>query len=49
LIAQYIMTEYPEVNVQHIRGDGVVYSAHLIQVSVNNQSAKQLSLFQEEQ
>jgi len=49
LIAQYIMMEHPEVNVQHIRGDGIVYNAHLIQASVNNQSAKQLSLFREEQ
>ncbi|MDP2981857.1 MAG: DUF488 domain-containing protein [Candidatus Latescibacter sp.] len=49
LIAQYIMTEHPEVNVQHIRGDGIVYSARSIQVSVNRPTAEQLSLFREEQ
>ena len=49
LIARHLIIEHPEVNVQHIRGDGIVYSARLIQESVNKPPAEQLSLFHEEQ
>ena len=49
LIARHLMTEHPEVNIQHIRGDGIVYSARSILESVDKPSGEQLSLFQEEQ
>lgn len=45
LIAQYLMAEHPDVDVRHIRGDGTVFSARSILVSVNKPSAKQLNLF----
>jgi uncharacterized protein (DUF488 family) len=46
LIAQYLMAEHPEVDVQHIRGDGTVYGACSILASVDDKpSAEQLSLF----
>jgi uncharacterized protein (DUF488 family) len=45
LIARYILREYPEVNVQHIRGDEVVFSAASLLVSVDKPSAEQLTLF----
>ncbi len=44
LIAQYLMAEHPEVDVQHIRGDGAVFSARSILKSVNEKPAEQLSL-----
>jgi uncharacterized protein (DUF488 family) len=44
LIAQYLITEHPEVNIQHIRGNGIMYSARSILTSVNKVSAEQLSL-----
>ena len=47
LIARHLIAEHPEVDVQHIRGDGIVYSARLIQVSVNKPPAEQLSLFKD--
>jgi len=43
LIARYFITEYPEVNIQHIRGNGIVYSARSILISVNKPSVEQLS------
>jgi uncharacterized protein (DUF488 family) len=43
LIAQYLIARHSEVNVQHIRGNGMVYSAHSILKSVNKPSAEQLS------
>ncbi len=49
LIAQYLITNYPEIEVQHIRGDGVVFGARSILVSVNKPSAEQLPLFKEQQ
>lgn len=46
LIARYLMAEHPEVEVRHIRGDGVVYGAGSILASVDARpSAEQLSLF----
>lgn len=34
LIAQYLLAEYPEIDIQHIRGDGTVYGARSILKSV---------------
>jgi uncharacterized protein (DUF488 family) len=45
LIAKYIMAKYPEVDVQHIRGDGTVFGAKSIQMSVNEPPTEQLPLF----
>ena len=45
LIAQYLMAQHPEVDVQHIRGDGTVFGARSLKVSVNKPSAEQLTLF----
>lgn len=45
LIAKYILREYPEVNVQHIRGDGIVFSAASLMVSVDALLVEQPSLF----
>ena len=44
LIARHLINEHPGVDVQHIRGNGIVYSARLIPVSVNEPPAEQLSL-----
>lgn len=45
LIARFLLEEYPEVDVQHIRGDGAVYSAKSIHTSVDTPPAEQLPLF----
>lgn len=46
LIAKYLMREYPEVKVQHVRGDGSVFGAASILDSVDKQEeAEQPSLF----
>jgi uncharacterized protein (DUF488 family) len=45
LIAKYLLENHPEVDVQHIRGDGTVYSARSVHTSVNKPPAEQLSLF----
>ncbi|MGC1377877.1 MAG: DUF488 domain-containing protein [Anaerolineales bacterium] len=45
LIAKYILREHPEVKVQHIRGDGVVFSAASLLVSVSAPPVDQPSLF----
>jgi uncharacterized protein (DUF488 family) len=44
LIAKYLMREHPEVNVRHIRGDGTVFSAASLRVSVDDVQAEQPSL-----
>ena len=46
LIARYILREYPEVNVQHIRGNGTVFSAASLLASVDEPHADQPSLFE---
>lgn len=46
LIAQYILREHPEVNVQHIRGNGIVFSAASLLASVDAPPADQPSLFE---
>ena len=45
LIAKYLMREHPEVSVRHIRGDGTVFSAASLLVSVDDVQADQPSLF----
>ena len=45
LISKYLMDHHPEVEVQHIRGDGTVYGAHTILKSASEEDAKQLGLF----
>jgi len=41
LIAQFLMAEHPEVDVRHIRGDGTVFGARSLHVSVNEAAAEQ--------
>jgi uncharacterized protein (DUF488 family) len=41
LIAKYLMSEYPEVKVIHIRGDGAIFGAASIRSSVSQTSAEQ--------
>jgi uncharacterized protein (DUF488 family) len=36
LIAKYLMQNYPEVNVRHIRGDGSVFGASSLHISVED-------------
>ena len=45
LIAKYIMENFPEVEVRHIRGDGQEYSAKSVLKSVNDPPAVQDRLF----
>jgi len=45
LIAHYINTEFPEVEVIHIRRDGLMFNARSIHKSVDGPPAKQLNLF----
>jgi uncharacterized protein (DUF488 family) len=45
LIAKYIMKNFPEVEVRHIRGDGQEYSAKSVLKSVNDPPAVQDRLF----
>ena len=46
LIARYLLREYPEVTVRHIRGDGKVFSAASLRVTVDDKpEPEQPSLF----
>jgi uncharacterized protein (DUF488 family) len=45
LIAKYLISEFPEVEVRHIRGDGTEYNAKTILTSVNKPDANQPTLF----
>jgi uncharacterized protein (DUF488 family) len=46
LIAKYLMEHHPEVTVRHIRGDGSVFNAATLRVSVEDkQEPQQPSLF----
>ena len=48
LIAQYLLAEYPEIDIQHIRGDGTVYGARSILKSVvDSPAAHQLIMFKD--
>ena len=45
LIAKYVLQEHPDVKVQHIRGDGAVFSASSLLASVDAPQSEQLTLF----
>ena len=45
LIAKYLMAHHPEIKIQHIRGDGTVFGARSLLVSVEKPDAKQGTLF----
>ncbi len=45
LISKYLLAEHAEVDVLHIRGDGTVYAAASVRVSVDKPPAEQLSFF----
>ena len=45
LIAKYLLASYPEIEIQHIRGDGNKYNAKDSHVSVEQPKAHQESLF----
>ena len=45
LISKYLMAEYPEVDVRHIRGDGNVIRASSILSTVNKPNTEQLTMF----
>jgi uncharacterized protein (DUF488 family) len=48
LIAQYLMIEFPEIEILHIRGDGTVFRARSIRKSVvDPPPAQQLPLFKD--
>jgi uncharacterized protein (DUF488 family) len=44
LIAKYLLREYPEMDVRHIRGDGNIVSAKSILASVEDPPGEQMSL-----
>lgn len=45
LIAQFLVAEHPEVEVRHIRGDGTVFGARSMHVSVDEPETEQPALF----
>lgn len=45
LIAKFIMDKYPEVNIRHIRGNGTVFGAASILISVYKPEVEQPTLF----
>jgi uncharacterized protein (DUF488 family) len=45
LIAKYLMQHYPELEIQHIRGDGAVFNARSLHVTVERPKAVQPTLF----
>lgn len=44
LIAKFLLREHPEVNVRHIRGDGIIIAAASILAAVEDIQAEQLPL-----
>jgi len=46
LIAKFLIAEYPDVDVKHIRSDGSVYGARSILTNVDEPTAKQLKFFE---
>lgn len=44
LIAKYLLQEFPDAQVFHIRGDGTVFNAASLRVSVADEPSEQLSL-----
>ena len=45
LITRFLLESYPEMTIQHIRGDGTVFNARSLLKSVNDQPGEQLTLF----
>ena len=45
LIARFLMAEHPEVNVRHIRGDGSVFGAKSLHLSLDEPAAEQPTMF----
>lgn len=45
LIARYLMDNFPDVEIKHIRGDGNVFGARSIHKSIDEPSEDQLPLF----
>jgi len=45
LVSKFLLRDHPEVNVLHIRGDGTVFGAVSLRVSVDTPPAEQLTLF----
>lgn len=45
LIAKFLFEEFPDIKITHIRGDGNVFSAHLITKTVDEELGVQLGLF----
>jgi uncharacterized protein (DUF488 family) len=45
LIAKFLMQEHPDIEIKHIRGDGTVFNARSLLMSVNQDEAEQPSLF----
>ena len=45
LITRYLFDAYPDVTVQHIRGDGAVFNARTLLKSVTNEQVEQPPLF----
>ena len=45
LIAKYLLAEFPEIEIIHIRGDGNVYNARSEHTTVDKPPADQLSFF----
>ena len=43
---QFIFSEFPEIEIYHVRGDGNVFNARSIYKSVDEPPAEQLSLFE---
>jgi uncharacterized protein (DUF488 family) len=43
LIARYLMNEYPDITIMHIRGDGNVINAKSIHTPLDQSDAEQLS------
>lgn len=46
LISQFIFSEFPELAIYHVRGDGIVFNARSIHKSVDEPPSEQLSLFE---
>jgi uncharacterized protein (DUF488 family) len=46
LIAQFLIAEHPEVNVRHIRGDGSVFGAKSLHVSLDEPAAEQPTMLE---
>jgi uncharacterized protein (DUF488 family) len=45
LIAKYLMMKYPEIDTKHIRGDGNIIGGNSITRSLVEETAEQISMF----